>query len=249
MKFFIMLVMLSTMLFSGQKQIILGSYSVKSNGERALKSFNNQIENDIQLQDFMKDYSLRTINTEISGYTVVSLNAFNSYKELLNAMKALKVYYGDAYVLKYPTKNIRLSESFEDISKKAKMEEETALAKEASLAEQAQLAEDEAKRIELKKLLEMDSMNENETDQIENEVSVEAVEVVEETVQEEIPALEEKVIEEESSQEEVSQEEVSNPMEKYMLYIIALVLLALIAAGFTVVKIANAKSSKSQENE
>jgi len=246
MKFFIMLVMLSTMLFSGQKQIILGSYSVKSNGERALKTFNNQIENDTQLQDFMKDYSLRTINTEISGYTVVSLNAFNSYTELLKTMKALKVYYGDAYVLKYPTKNIRLSESFKDISKKAKMEEEAALAKEASLAEQAQLAEDEAKRVELKKLLEMDSMNEKKTDQIESEVSVEAVEVVEEKVQEvleEIPPVEEVAV------EKSSQEDVSNPMEKYMLYIIALVLLALIAAGFTVVKISNAKSSKPEENE
>ena len=244
MKFFIMLVMLSTMLFSGQKQIILGSYSVKSNGERALKTFNNQIENDIQLQAFMKDHSLRTINTEISGYTVVSLNAFNSYTELLNTMKALKVYYGDAYVLKYPTKNIRLSESFEDIAKKAKMEEE------AALAEQAQLAEDEAKRVELKKLLEMDSMNENKADQVETEVvkedSVEAAEVVEETLPE---AIEETPVVEEVAIEEISQEEESNPMEEYMLYIIALVLLVLIAAGFTVVNIANAKSSKPQENE
>ena len=244
MKFFIMLVMLSTMLFSWQKQIILGSYSVKSNGERALKTLNNQIENDKQLQGFMKEHSLRTINTQISGYTVVSLNVFNSYTELLNTMNVLKVYYSDAFVIKYPTKNIRLGESLEDIAKKAKMEEE------AALAEQAQEAEDEAKRVELKKLLEIDAMNEEETNQIEAEAlkedSVEAVAVAEETVQEtleEIPAVEEEAV------EEISQEETSNPMEEYMLYIIALVLLALIAAGFTVVKIANAKSSKSQENE
>ena len=244
MKFFIMLIMLSTMLFSWQKQIILGSYSVKSNGERALKTLNNQIENDKQLQGFMKEHSLRTINTQISGYTVVSLNVFNSYTELLNTMNVLKVYYSDAFVIKYPTKNIRLGESLEDIAKKAKMEEE------AALAEQAQEAEDEAKRVELKKLLEIDAMNEEETNQIEAEAlkedSVEAVAVAEETVQEtleEIPAVEEEAV------EEISQEETSNPMEEYMLYIIALVLLALIAAGFTVVKIANAKSSKSQENE
>ena len=244
MKFFIMLIMLSTMLFSWQKQIILGSYSVKSNGERALKTLNNQIENDKQLQGFMKEHSLRTINTQISGYTVVSLNVFNSYTELLNTMNVLKVYYSDAFVIKYPTKNIRLGESLEDIAKKAKMEEE------AALAEQAQEAEDEAKRVELKKLLEIDAMNEEETNQIEAEAlkedSAEAVAVAEETVQEtleEIPAVEEEAV------EEISQEETSNPMEEYMLYIIALVLLALIAAGFTVVKIANAKSSKSQENE
>ena len=243
MKFFIMLIMLSTMLFSWQKQIILGSYSVKSNGERALKTLNNQIENDKQLQGFMKEHSLRTINTQISGYTVVSLNVFNSYTELLNTMNVLKVYYSDAFVIKYPTKNIRLGESLEDIAKKAKMEEE------AALAEQAQEAEDEAKRVELKKLLEIDAMNEEETNQIEAEAlkedSVEAVAVAEETVQEtleEIPAVEEEAV------EEISQEETSNPMEEYMLYIIALVLLVLIAAGFIVANMANAKSSKSQEN-
>lgn len=243
MKFFIMLVMLSTMLFSWQKQIILGSYSVKSNGERALKTLNNQIENDKQLQGFMKEHSLRTINTQISGYTVVSLNVFNSYTELLNTMNVLKVYYSDAFVIKYPTKNIRLGESLEDIAKKAKMEEE------AALAEQAQEAEDEAKRVELKKLLEIDAMNEEETNQIEAEAlkedSVEAVAVAEETVQEtleEIPAVEEEAV------AEIPQEETSNPMEEYMLYIIALVLLVLIAAGFIVANMANAKSSKSQEN-
>ena len=243
MKFFIMLIMLSTMLFSWQKQIILGSYSVKSNGERALKTLNNQIENDKQLQGFMKEHSLRTINTQISGYTVVSLNVFNSYTELLNTMNVLKVYYSDAFVIKYPTKNIRLGESLEDIAKKAKMEEE------AALAEQAQEAEDEAKRVELKKLLEIDAMNEEETNQIEAEAlkedSVEAVAVAEETVQEtleEIPAVEEEAV------EEISQEETSNPMEEYMLYIIALVLLVLIAAGFIVANMAKAKSSKSQEN-
>ena len=228
MKFFIMLMMLSTMLFSGQKQIILGSYSVKSNGERALKTFENQIENDTQLQGFMKDNSLRTINTQISGYTVVSLNAFDSYRDLLRTMRALKAYYADAYVLQYPTKNILLAESFEYVEEKAQIEED------------AGLAEDEAKRIELKKLLEMDAINENEakqTEELETEDKSEALkEEIATFIEEpevEVPLLEEEVLEEESSF-----------FEEYMLYIIALALLVLIAAGFIAVKIENSNVNK-----
>lgn len=239
MKFFIIVVMLSTMLFSGQKQIILGSYSVESNGERALKTFKNQIENDMQLQGFMKDNSLRTINTEISGYTVVSLNAFNSYTELLNTMKVLKVYYADAYVLKYPTKNILLAESFEDVAKKAKMEEEAAALAAAKIKED----EDEEKRIELKKLLEEEAL---EAERLKAQSIEEEVVQKEETMEE---SLEETVLAEEVREETSQEEEDASSMQEYMMYIIALALLALIAAGLTVVKIAGSKSSKQDENE
>jgi len=249
MKFFIILMMLSAMLFSAQKQIILGSYSVKGNGERALKTFEDQVDNDIQLQGFIKDNSLRMINTEISGYTVVSLNAFNSYRELLNTMKVLKVYYADAYVLKYPTKNIRLSESFEDVVEKAKMEEEVAvLEAEAKIKED----EDEEKRIELKKLLEMDAATEKETEQVQVEDKSEALEgglSDEESTQEEaLQDVETQLEEVQEVLDETSQKEEESSMKEYMIYIIALALLALIAAGITVMKIASSKSSKQEEN-
>ncbi|MDQ7060782.1 MAG: hypothetical protein Q9M43_06460 [Sulfurimonas sp.] len=103
MKFIYVMVLFSSMLLAMQKQIILGSYSVESNGLNAVKTVEKQIENDETLKMLMHKNSAAVMSTVISGYTVVSVNIFDSYSSLLPAMKVLKNYYGDAYVLKYPT--------------------------------------------------------------------------------------------------------------------------------------------------
>lgn len=222
MKLIVIMVMLSSLLFSWQKQIILGSYSVENNGKRALETINKQIQDDIQLQAFMKDHSLRTINTVISDYTVVSINAFESYTALLNTMNALKVYYGDAFVLKYPTKNIAQMEQLVDIEKKA-LEEQERLAK-----------EDEVKRLELKKLLEEEALKEEVVQEARNEV------VIVEPVVEETPIVPVAV------SQDISDEDTQAP--EYIMYLVALALLALLAAGITVYIISN-KKTKSQEED
>lgn len=231
-----MILMLSSILFSWEKQIILGSYSVVSNGERALKTIDKQIKDDLQLQAFMKENSLRTINTEISGYTVVSINAFESYTSLLNTMNVLKVYYGDAFVLKYPTKNIAAKENLAEIEKKAIVEQAVAKASE------------DDKRVELKKLLEEEAL---EAELLDQEVESEPVEetIVEEEIVEvvnESPAITEPELMSNTESEVVSDE--FSEMEEYIIYLVALAALALVAAGITVLKIANSKTKKQEED-
>ena len=223
MKFIVLLMIFTSILFSWQKQIILGSYSVESNGKRALSTIDKQIKNDILLQSFMEEHSLRTMNTVISGYTVVSINAFDSYTALLNTMNVLKRYYGDAFVLKYPTKNISMAENMEDIEKKAKVEQAI------------EDTEDEEKRAELKKLLEMDSSINDTTPevQVEEKRAEFKQEVFEDEVIEEATPVQTKVIVKEGIQ-----------IEDYMPYLIALALLALIAIGITVYKIVSVTKTK-----
>ena len=231
MKLILMILMLSSILFSWEKQIILGSYSVVSNGERALKTIDKQIKDDLQLQAFMKENSLRTINTEISGYTVVSINAFESYTSLLNTMNVLKVYYGDAFVLKYPTKNIAAKENLAEIEKKAIVEQAVAKASE------------DDKRVELKKLLEEEAL---EAELLDQEVESEPVEETIVEVVNESPALIEPELMSNTESEVVSDE--FSEMEEYIIYLVALAALALVAAGITVLKIANSKTKKQEED-
>ena len=222
MKFIFMLFMLTSLLFSGQKQIILGSYLVQSNGKRALETLDKQIQNDIQLQDFMKDNSLRTINTVISGYTVVSINAFTSYRELLNTINVFKVYYGDAFVLKYPTKNIQDFENIQDVEAKAREE---------------QMIEDRASTE--KKELEVVVVINKKSELVQNEDKVN--ELKKDHIQKEW-------IEEETISESLEKEETSH-IEKYVMYLILLAVFALLAAAITVFKIANSNTKKQVEND
>jgi hypothetical protein len=248
MKLLVMIVMMSSLLFSWQKQIILGSYSVESNGKRALQTINKQIDEDAQLKGFIEDYKLRSINTVISDYTVVSVNAFESYKELLNTMLVLKRYYPDAYVLKYPTKNIANAENLQDIAAKALVEEKL---------ENTQDAEEKAKlaaMLEEKVIQEVPVQEEvvQESAVVEEELSTPKEEIQEEVAQEEMIQAEPiKVIEPEAYEYANNNklEEQSAQTQENILYIVLLALLALIAAGFTVFKIAsNTKAKKQEEN-
>ena len=143
MKILYVLALLSSLLFSmdAQKQIILGSYSIEKNGLTAVETTKKQISNDQKLQELMDKYSLRTISTVISGYTVVSINHFNSYSDLLASLKAFKTYYDDAFVLNYPTKGIKDIQDLADIEAKAKEETEAKLLEEEAQEAQRLLEE------------------------------------------------------------------------------------------------------------
>lgn len=122
MKYLFAIFLLSSLLFSAQRQVILGCYSVKSNAENALVKLNEQIKSNADLKEVMDTQSLRVINTGISGYTVVSVNYFDSYTDTYTAMKVLKPYYNDVYSLKYPTRGISDKEYLKDVKKKAEEE-------------------------------------------------------------------------------------------------------------------------------
>ncbi len=122
MKFVLVLFLLSTLLFSAQRQVIVGCYSVQGNGESALGILNKQIEDNSALKEVMEQKSLRAINTSISAYTVVSVNYLESYTDTYATMKALEPFYNDVYSLPYPTRGIKDKEYLKDVKKKAEAE-------------------------------------------------------------------------------------------------------------------------------
>lgn len=122
MKFIYMMVLLSSMLFAMQKQIILGSYSVESNAANALNIVKEQIRNDEKLKNVLDVKSVKLENGLISGYSVVSVNAFDSYADLLPVIQIFKTYYDDAFVIKYPTENFLVKEDINTVEIKAKTE-------------------------------------------------------------------------------------------------------------------------------
>ena len=122
MKFLYIIFFCSSLLFSMQKQIILGTYTVESNGLAAVKIVKQQISNDKKLRTIMKKNSLQVMHTTVNNYTVVSVNIFTSYLDLLSTMEELKKYYGDAFVLPYPTKGFLNKESIGELKEKAQKE-------------------------------------------------------------------------------------------------------------------------------
>lgn len=123
MKLIYMVILFSSMLFGMQKQIILGSYALDSNGQNAVQNAQKKIDNDEKLKTIMEKNSAKVMATKVSNYTVVSVNVFETYSDLLPAMEALKPYYKDAFSLNYPTKGFLEKESFQVVVKKAKEED------------------------------------------------------------------------------------------------------------------------------
>lgn len=233
MKFIVILMMLSSILLSWQKQIILGSYSVEGNGKKALSTINKQIENDAQLQELMKKYSLSAINTVISGYTVVSVNTFDSFTPLLNTMKVLESYYPDIFVLRYPTTNITLAESIEEIESKAKVENEI---EEVSTEE---------KRVALKTSVEDEAPKSELVEEVvfEEKLIIETKESIQEP--QEATKIKESTVETSKIEEPTVLEGLTSFMKEYILYIIGIIVL--IVLGLVLFIVANTSKTKKQE--
>lgn len=126
MKLIYMVILFSSMLFGMQKQIILGSYALDSNGQNAVQNAKEKIQNDEKLKTIMEKNSAKVMATKVSNYTVVSVNVFETYSDLLPAMEALKPYYKDAFSLNYPTNGFLEKDNFQMVVKKAKEEERNA---------------------------------------------------------------------------------------------------------------------------
>ncbi len=104
MKHILLIILLSTMLFSAQKQIILGSFLHINNALNDLKRLESYIENDDKLKKLVKINSIRSEFVTVGKYHVVAMSPIDSYVQLLRTLKALEKYYDDAYVLDYPLK-------------------------------------------------------------------------------------------------------------------------------------------------
>lgn len=109
MKSIFLMILLSTMLFSYEKQIILGNYNNDINVKDAVKKIESLSKSDSKLEKLLKKNSIKVVSKNIGKYKVVSLVSFNSYTQLLRTLDVLNKYYDGLYVLDYSLKqqNIR----------------------------------------------------------------------------------------------------------------------------------------------
>jgi hypothetical protein len=99
MKSILLLFMLMTMLFSNEKQIIVGSFLQENNALNSLIKLNNNILGDDKLSTLVNKNSIEVELKKLGEYHAISLSPFTSYVQLLRTLKALESYYDDAYVL------------------------------------------------------------------------------------------------------------------------------------------------------
>jgi hypothetical protein len=99
MKLIFLIIMLTTMLFSSQKQIIVGSFVQEKYALNSVVRLNNYILNDDKLLALINKNSIEVELKRIGKYYAISLSPIYSYVELLRTLKALEKYYDDAYVL------------------------------------------------------------------------------------------------------------------------------------------------------
>ena len=99
MKSILLVLMLATMLFSSEKQIIVGSYLQEQNALNALVRLNSQTLSDNKLSNLININSTEIEIKSIGEYQVIALSPFTDYVQLLRTLRALEPYYADAYVL------------------------------------------------------------------------------------------------------------------------------------------------------
>jgi len=223
MKLLFIVMLMASALLSWDKQIILGSYSIENNGKVALSTLNKRIEKDKKLQNYIQKFNLKTTNTVIGDYTVVSIYSFDSFVSLLRTLKHLKTYYSDAYVLHFPSKSSTqeiLVHSQENISVQPQQSSVVD-------SEEADLVENEASpSVDLEQESNEETMNSEKSAEVETPVQ-EATKDSQKTV--------------------VQAEKVDNENESdnLLYYILGLVVLGLIAVGAIMMN----GSSKKKENE
>lgn len=99
MKSIFLILVLSSLLFSMQKQIIVGSYLHKKYAMKDFAKLNNYVIQDKKLLDLVKKNSVNLKLKMIGQYNVLSLLPYTNYVQLLRTLKELEKYYDDAYVL------------------------------------------------------------------------------------------------------------------------------------------------------
>jgi len=103
MRAILLVILFSTILFSAQKQIILGSFLKEQSALTAIKQLNDYISKDNRIKEFIKNTQLNIKFKKIERYYVISLLPLKNYTQLLRALELLKKYYKNAYVLDYLT--------------------------------------------------------------------------------------------------------------------------------------------------
>ncbi len=99
MKSILLLIMLTTMLFSNEKQIIVGSFIQENNALNSLITLNKHILDNKKLSTLINKNSIKVEIKKIGQYNAISLSPFTSYRQMLRTLVVLDSYYDDAYVL------------------------------------------------------------------------------------------------------------------------------------------------------
>jgi len=98
------LLLVSTLLFSDQKQIVFGCYLNKSNAQKEVLKLKSIMTNDESLSKISLKNNLVVKMKDIDGYNVVTLSHFDHYPQLFLTIDILKKYYKNMYALDYPLK-------------------------------------------------------------------------------------------------------------------------------------------------
>ena len=101
MKRIIFLVLLSTMLFSAQKQIIVGNFSNETNAYYDLQRLYNYMEADSELVALAQENKLELQVKTIGNYSTIVIFPFEGETELLKAKRILGKYYFDLYSIDF----------------------------------------------------------------------------------------------------------------------------------------------------
>lgn len=124
MKVIFLILLFSTMLFSTDRQIIVGSFSQEKYAQKHMEELNNYIANDNRLKKQLKKYAIRTVLKKIGSYYVIALLPTSSYKQLYRILYLIESYYDDAYVLELPSsKKIAIEIPVEPMPVMAEIEE------------------------------------------------------------------------------------------------------------------------------
>ena len=99
MKSILLILMLTTILLSSEKQIIVGSYLEEKNALNALVRLESHTRTDTKLSKLINLNSIEVELKKMGDYHAISLFPFTNYVQLLRTLKSLKSYYPDAYVL------------------------------------------------------------------------------------------------------------------------------------------------------
>jgi len=112
MKLLFLILLLTTMLFSQQRQIILGCYINEENAQKEIEKLNELMVSDSKLKKLVERDSLKGELKKVGDYNVITLSHFDTYGQLFLGIDILKVIYDDAYVLDYPFTKKIIEEKF-----------------------------------------------------------------------------------------------------------------------------------------
>ncbi|WP_455755547.1 hypothetical protein [Sulfurimonas sp.] len=171
MKKIFLVVLFSTMLFAGQKQIILGSYLEEKNAVDGVEKLKEHIEDSDKLSWLKKIGAIEAKYKKVGKYFVVYLMP-EDRKQLFRAYAGVKRYYNDAYAIEYSasgaSSKIDMSGSEkEEIAVSEKIEEnneEEMVVLEDNIAGMSAAAEEKVQKIE-KQIETIENENEYASDE------------------------------------------------------------------------------------